>query len=495
MSKNYIFGKLANRPELPEIMWNPDARESVNPHLLMCGGSGAGKTTLLLKIAKYLTLANKHIFIFDLKGDMVVLDDDGHRMGNYIEFTAWNSEYGINPFEFDTGVIESELQEIISSGELSDEQRFKVQNSGPKVQVERIIEIIKKNFLPNMGTNQKDILMHLFSDTYLSKEFKYNDINTWLNELPSLEDTLELVERIKAYSYNHDGAVLDEESISFVMNIQNDILGYKSLDTRLKEDDGSKEEIEQAIEMLKKQTQETLDNFIQYGKAIFTAKNISSNKEWFDVRGISIDKYMTKDALRTIDKMASYINALVDAGVFHSKRPPVKNGLNIINISGLDVAIQRFIVDVWLGKVFKSCKIRGTYSERPNKSRGAKCDTYVIVDESKLIAGTSRDKNDPFSYLNRTATEARGFGFGIIVAAQSAEHFPAEFLKNFDAQVILNTGIADFDTVRKSFGIDKQLLEFTQHGFGNALVKTGRSFSKVKLEMHTQSEAVKTPDS
>ena len=104
-----------------------------------------------------------------------------------------------------------------------------------------------------------------------------------------------------------------------------------------------------------------------------------------------------------------------------------------------------------------------------------------MVDESKLIAGTARDKNDPYSYLNRTATEARGFGFGIIVAAQSAEHFPPEFLKNFDAQIILNTGIADFDSVRKSFGIDKPLLEFTQNGWGNALVKTGKKFSKVKL--------------
>lgn len=149
---------------------------------------------------------------------------------------------------------------------------------------------------------------------------------------------------------------------------------------------------------------------------------------------------------------------------------------------GLDVAIQRFIVDVWLGKVFKSCKIRGTYAERPNKTRGEKCDTFAIIDESKLIAGTSREKNDPYSYLNRTATEARGFGFGLIVAAQSAEHFPPEFLKNFDAQVILNTGIADFDAVRKSFGVDKQFLEFTQHGYGNALIKTGKSFSKVKLE-------------
>ena len=46
MQDNYIFGKLANRPELPPIIWNPDSKESLNPHLLLCGGSGAGKTIL-----------------------------------------------------------------------------------------------------------------------------------------------------------------------------------------------------------------------------------------------------------------------------------------------------------------------------------------------------------------------------------------------------------------------------------------------------------------
>lgn len=474
---DYNFGKLVNRPELPPIIWNPDSKQSINPHMLICGGSGAGKTTLLLNIAKYLATVNKHIFIFDLKGDMIVKDNNGNTIGNYIEFTAWNSQYGINPFEFDTGVPEEELKEIIQNGSMTEQQRFKVQNSGPKVQVDRFIEIIKKNFLPNMGTNQKDILTYLLSDTYLSKGFVYDNINTWIQELPSLEDTMELIARIKAFSNNQGGSIVDDASMGLIASMQSKIL---SLKIDIENDKDREEEI---CENFKKEIHKEVDAYIEQGIKSYTKKNTLSNKEWFDEHSINVEKYTSKDALRTIDKLSSYINALVESGVFHSNKPPVKNGLNVVNISGLDVPIQRFIVDVWLGKVFKSCKIRGTYAERPNKSRGEKCDTYVIVDESKLIAGTSRDKNDPYSYLNRTATEARGFGFGLIVAAQSAEHFPPEFLKNFDAQVILNTGIADFEAVRKSFGIDKQLLEFTQHGYGNALVKTGRSFSKIKLEL------------
>lgn len=471
---DYIFGKLANRPELPPIVWNPDSKQSINPHMLICGGSGAGKTTLLLSLAAHLALEAKHVFIFDLKGDMKVKDSNGNIIGNYIEFTAWNSQYGINPFEFDTGVTEEELKDIILTKNMSDIQRFKIQNSGPKVQVERIVEIIKKNFLPNMGTNQKDILTFLLTDTYMSKGFKYDDINTWLQELPSLSDTMELISRIKAFAVNPGAANIHNDSLEFIFNIQNTIVEYKKDINETK----AKSEIP---DDLKDRASKLFGEYLKKGFDAFNPNTINSNDSWFSDKGIEVEKYTSKDALRTIEKLASYISALVSSGVFHSARPPVKPGLNIINISGLDVAVQRFVVDIWLGKVFKSCKIRGTYSERPNKSRGEKCDTYVIIDESKLIAGTSRDKNDPYSYLNRIATEARGFGLGLIVAAQSAEHFPPEFLKNFDSQIILNTGVADFETVRKSFSIDKELLKFTQQAFGNALIKTGVVFNKVKL--------------
>lgn len=468
---DYIFGKMVNRPELPPVVWNPDSKQSINPHMLICGGSGAGKTTLLLSLAAHLALEGKHILIFDLKGDMEVKDSNGNIIGNYIKFTAWDSQYGINPFEFDTGVTEDELREILSTNNITDIQRFKIQNSGPKVQVERIVEIIKKNFLPNMGTNQKDILTFLLNDTYISKGFKYNDINTWLREIPSLSDTLALISRIKAFALNPSSGNIHNSSLDFILGVQSSILEHKK-------------DLNEAGEMasdFKERMFELFEGYLKDGFKNFTDENVGTNASWFSNKGIDIEKYTSKDALRTIEKLASYINTLVNSGVFHSKKPPVKSGLNIINISGLDVAVQRFIVDIWLGKVFKTCKIRGTYSERTNKSRGEKCDTYVIIDESKLIAGTSRDKNDPYSYLNRIATEARGFGLGLIVAAQSAEHFPPEFLKNFDSQIILNTGVADFETVRKSFSIDKELLKFTQQAFGNALIKTGVVFNKVKL--------------
>jgi len=493
----YVFGKNPLRPDLEEITWNPDGERTINPHMLITGGSGVGKTTLLLDILISLAEANKHIFIFDLKGDMIIKNKDGDKIGNYIDFTAWASKYGINPFEFDTGVTMEELEIIIETKQISEEQDFKLKNSGPKVQVERIIEIIKKNYLPNMGTNQKDILMYLFRDTYLSKGFEHNNIYTWLNDLPSLQDTLDLINRIKQYNSNPSAFILDEQSEDFMFELRKLILNIKKINNSQKVLDGEdyqEQDIKKyfTVSSLEKELDNEVNTVIKKIIAkisIYTEEqletindsSVADNAEWFKKHKIDVNKYTSKDAIRTLDKISSYINAMVEAEVFHSNKPPVKNGLNVFNISGLDVSVQRFLVDILIGKVFKSCKIRGTYKDIANKSRGEKCDTFIVVDESKLIAGTSRDKNDPFSYLNRIATETRGFGLGLIVAAQSAEHFPSEFVKNFNAQIILNTGIADFDAVRKSFGVSKELLETTQSGWGNALIKAGNQFIRVKL--------------
>ena len=424
---------------------------------------------------------------------MVIKDASGTVIGNYLEFTAWDSDFGISIFEFDTGVSVQELQAVIDDSTLlTKEQRFKIRNSGPKVQVNRILEIFKKNFLPNMGAAQKDILMYLFADTYRMQGFVYDDITTWMNPLPDLNDTLDLIQRIKSY-HNEKHSVVDEESELFIFKMRKKIIEMKPYKERLRVLQMNKKEgkeidtellstLQHKVDELIKSLHKLSEDYAVYGMENYTKQHALDNREWFDTHHINIQKYMSKDALRTVIKMESYINALVDSGVFHPKRPPVKAGLNIINISGLDVEIQRFIVDIWLGKVFRSCKIRGTYADIPNKKRGEKCDTFVIIDEAKLVAGNSRDKNNPYSYLNRIATEARAFGLGLIVAAQSAEHFPPEFLKNFYTQVILNTSAADSDTVRKSFGIDKQLLEFTQRGWGRALIKTGRVFNRVNLK-------------
>ena len=487
----YILGKQVNRPDLPSLTWNPDSKTTNNPHGLICGETGAGKTTLLKDLVQYLTLRGKHLFVFDLKGDLHFKDNSGKDIGNYIDFTAWDSEYGISFYEFDTGVSELELKEIIQNQtSITQEQRFKIQNSGPKVQIARLIEILVSKFFPNMGVKQKDYLRHLFMDTYMLKGIKYNDITTWNNELPSLKDTLKLINQIKKYNnikVNSNDELINE----FVINIKKEIIAIDQLEKRLKSKDQldeNKDEIKQYIIDKNKKLDEYFLKLKNDSKGKYKEKDIIYNEpeQWFKMYNIDPEKYSSKEAIRKVDELASYLTSLDESEIFKEQRPPVKSGLNVINISGLDIPIQRVLVDIWLGKVFRACKIRGEYSKRQNRDRGDKVDTYFIIDETKLISGNSREKNDPYSYLNRTATESRGFGLGILVAAQSAEHYPPEFLKNFHLQIILKTSVADADIVKKSFDIDKETLKFTQNYWGNALVKSGKNFIKIKLNSHSK---------
>jgi len=482
----FELGKHANRMELPPLMWSPDDNDSINPHGLVCGTSGSGKTTLIRKIVENLVEQGKHVYVFDLKGDMQFQDKQGHTIGNYMNITAWDSEYGINPFEFDTGVPKDELELLIVNPKvITKEQEFKVRNSGPRTQVELMIEIIRKNFLPNMGAMQRDYLMYLLTDTYTASGFKYNDINTWTKELPTLKDTLELIKMISIYN-DRIVDVNDEYSSDFITSLKTNIVGVSALKKRLLEEEPEGDEKDK-LETLIKEKESSMDSeyreFKEVAATKYGPKDIEKldHEEWFKTRGINPEKYGAKGAMKTIEALNSYLSALDTSEIFKDKKPPVKTGLNIINISGLSHQIQKVLVDIWLGKVFRACKIRGKYEDREDKSRGRKCDTFVVIDESKLISGEGKDKKDPFSFLNRIATESRGNGLGILVGAQSADHFPPEFLKNFSLQIILNTSIADAEVVRKGFGVDKEMLKYTQDKQNNALVKKNKEFVKIKL--------------
>ena len=463
-----------NNPERGPLLYDPDGLLTYNPHGLVCGASGSGKTTLIKKIISYFESKRKHIIVFDLKGDMNIVNSEGEKVGNYISITSWESEYGISPFEFDTGVDLTRLKEIIDNKmDMSEDEDFKIKNSGPKMQVERFIEIIKKNFLPNMSTNQKDVLAMLLLDTYKMKNIIYNKPETWTNELPSLNDTLTLLKQINMFAACEDEVTIYDE----------DIMDYNIRFIKIsKMIDSNKEQEVDCTELEKE-----LENLIgSFRKKIRDSKLNTKDTltiEYYVSHGINLGDYNSNEIIRTLNKLSSYIKGLEKTGIFSAKKLPVKAGLNVINLSGLEVATQRFFVDVTLGNIFRACKIKGEYSKFKDKSRGDKVYMYVFIDESKLIAGSSKEKNDPYSYLNRIATESRAYGLGIFVAAQSAEHFPPEFLKNFYLQIILSTGVSDIDVVRKAFDINKELLKFTQNGWGNSLIKQGKNFNKIKLTL------------
>lgn len=469
----FIFGPEVTAPNRPPVIWNPDAKESINQHLLICGISGGGKTTLLKQLTKYLQNRQKHMYIFDMQGDLYIKGE------HCIEFTAWDSAYGINPYEFGSGIKEQHLRDVIEGRMTLDVESLSIlKNSGPSVQVLEMIDIIKKNFMPNMGTNQEPILKRLLLDTYKMKGIIYDDYTTWLKPLPSLEDTKLLIEKISdAFGLISSG--IDKGSVKAIKQIiktidkGRDNGEFKDFDE--KAESGSYESFSKAHEVLDKYLMAKVKNLPE------------AEDDFFSEYGIESEFYMRKDVIRVVAKLGFNIDTLIESGVFHSTKPEIKSGLNRINISGLRHETQRFMADVFLGKVFRACKIRGEYSKLPaeRKKRGEKCDTYIIVDETKLIVPSGKEKNDPFSYLNRIATESRKYGLGLIVVAQTSVHFPDEFLRNFYSQIILTTNKADYDNTRKNFGVTKEHLDMAKE-FGVALVKNRTGFSAVRLPWNSK---------
>ena len=241
---------------------------------------------------------------------------------------------------------------------------------------------------------------------------------------------------------------------------------------------------------------ELFNEYISEGKELFIADEVHMENnpyKWLQEHNINLEDYDFKNSLTTLEQLHSYLKNLLDAEVFNDNVPPVKPGLNVINISGLDKDIQRFFVDIWLGKVFRACKLRGDYKTLKDRKRGDKVDTYAVLDETETIAGDEKEKKDPFSYLNIIAKESRSIGFGLLVAAQSPKHFPHEFLRNFHLQVILemNNSGNELDVAAKSFGVDLQLVNYTMQGFGNALVKRGAVYEKIKANACKKVEHLK----
>jgi len=435
--KEFIFGRGHTNPK-KLLTWNPDNIKTMNPHGLICGISGAGKTTLLKQIVQYLQNQNKHIYLIDLQGDL------GMPVENHIEFSAWGSKYGINPFEFDIGIPAEILEEIIErKSTLSKQHENQIKNAGPIVQVKIMVEIIRKNFFKNLGQNQDVVLSYLFLDTYKMKGITYDDYTTWLNELPDIHDTKELIAEIE--------------------NL------WELLQTIMKED-----KVKVVTSKVIKDTYNNLDD---------------TDTDFWKIHNIDALKYMESKTYRTVNGLKLHIDTLVDGGVFHSNIPPVRAGLNRLNFSGIqDHITQRVLSDIFIGKVFRACKLRGEYKKRADKSRGELCDTYIIVDEGKLVVPSGKAKNDPYAYLNRIITEARKYGLGLIIVVQSPQHLPDEFLRNVYMQVILTMNESDYESARKCFDLrDKELLKQTK-SFGVGLVKDKTGFSSARFPWYVGNE-------
>jgi len=434
------------------VEWSPDAEESQNPHLMIVGGSGSGKTRLLKKIIAYLQQNNKQIYIIDFHGDIKIPNET-----EFI-FTSRNSPYGLNPFEIEKDPL----------------------NGGVNAQVEILIALFKKNIFPNMGALQKTVLK-----LFLTKLYEYvgifdEDESTWNKEIPTMELMHEFYQRIKNTIKFKEGSELCEliKSIE-LLQIKLNILDEK-------------EDSIEAVEKQKKAAIKKLEKNISAINELFNGKyfphikrrleNKDYNFDGYTIGKVDVSEFHDENIKKTFLSLYPYISELSSTSIFKENKPPKARGVVRYNISGftnIDKPLEAmFFNDIIVQKIFRAVKMRGEYRKIANN----KCDTFIVIDESKIILPTGKDKENPYNLFNRIVTEARKYGLGLIIVSQRPNHFPQEMLSNIYTKICLRLNENDIPSAMKSLGIrEKEIFKHTEK-IGVGLVGfTGKPFRSVSI--------------
>lgn len=436
----FLFGKVPTDPRRL-VTWNPDSKGTINPHLLIVGGSGAGKTRLLKKIIQYLQIKGKQIYVIDFHGD---IDTPGE---NVYRFTSRNSKYGLNPFEF--------------------EHDF--ENGGIDIQARILTATFKRSFIKSLGDKQRSVLMQFLRDCYAYVGIHDDDTSTWNKPLPTISTLKELYNKINEKINLGEGGSY-----------------YDSIATLIKLKEGldrcnDSEEKEKIIVKIDKK----FADFEEYNKAFYQFLTEDKNKDLFhfNVGNVDVSWYLEKENAKTFKSLAPYMKDIHASPVFNDNKPKITKGVVRFDISGYtnvdEPSEAIFFADVIAQRIFRSVKMRGEYR---NLHLPGLADTFIIADESKLILPKGAEKDNPYHILHRIITESRKYGLGWIGASQRPNHFSEEMTSSIGTKVVLQINKNDIANAVRCLGVQNAEMFNQLKATGIGLVgQLGKDFKTVAL--------------
>ncbi len=419
-----------------EIVW--DYRKEQNPHLMVIGKSGSGKTYLLRKILNHFAMNEKgriNVFVIDFHGDLEIEECQT------IEYNKNDaSSSGIGVFEFD----------------------YYSKAGGIYNRVDELVKIFENSFFPQMSPLRKALLKKLLLDVYIQKGYDPEDKSTWnkpLSELPSLEDLGNLISKIVAILQDMKKNKGTEGVYYSVAIEQFKMLMNKKADFT---EDELKQKADEIYELYKKEL-------------------IEGEESIEEKLGIKDFKFYTKkNVLSGLESIEIYINAMIESKIFSKSNPSFEKGKNVFrfNLKYLEDDLMLFIANLIIQRIFTKLRMRYEYKKGENTD----INTYILIDESKLIL-PNKEKNNDLHYINRIVSEARKFGLGIVLASQRIAHYSQEMLSNMSTKIVLNTDESEQPIVKRKLAIkeDKIFTQIKSKPYGIAYVKSNVIDEVVKL--------------
>lgn len=438
--------------------WDPDHMSCKNPHLLITGQSGAGKSTFLKALIDYLGNKRKKIvFVLDIHNGLQVENE------NYIQYTARNTTVGINPFEFD----------------------YDTTNGGPEIRADNLVQLFKKHFMPNAGPVQQNVMRDKFIDTYKYKGIYDNDVKTWP------------ISEIDDYAEDNDSnttlpTMTDLEDVyQMILNMVGTKGGIEPRTHILMELEYYRTKIQEAKnDRIKKKYQNLLSGREAEIKDFKEMEDDEIEELiWFNKYNIDYKKYQNRNVVSTLNTIGVYIRTFANMNIFNAKKPKFNKNINRLDLSGFTNAgkpeFALFFFDLFLQRVFGKCKLKGEYRDRPleQRERGDKCDVFVVIDESRVVLPTGRDKDNPYHMLNKITAESRKYGLGLIMGTQRITHYSDDILANIYTKILLQTDPSDIPIANKRLKIqDKDLLGLTKYN-DVAVIGMGGIFKAIRMDL------------
>ena len=457
--------------------WDPDSKFCSNPHLLITGMSGAGKTTVLKDLINYLGNKRKKIvFVLDIHDGLEVENE------NYVKYSARNTSVGINPFEFD----------------------YDIEDGGPAIRAEILVSLFKKHFMPTAGVIQQNILKELFIDCYRYKGILDHDETTWPKSeiddmstdtssgttLPTMSD----LEDIYTMVFNKVNVTKNQVLCNESHN-QIEIDYYrKKINESVNENMKNKYEklLEERLDDIQNDSSRNQENQKEDNEIGQEDEDDNTSSSWFRKYNIDYTKYKGRNVIATLNTIGVYIRNFASMNIFNAKKPKFNKNINRLDLSGFTNAgkpdFALFFFDLFLQRVFSRCKIKGEYRDRPEsqRTRGDKTDVFIVIDESRVILPTGKEKDNPYHMTNKIAAESRKYGLGLILGSQRVTHYGDEILSNFFTKIILKTDSSDIKiTNDKLKMINKDLIGLTNKP-GVVVIGSGSTYRAVNLDLFQQ---------